>query len=75
MSERGVLTHLLDTHVRASDAATILGVSRQRVVALCQRGGLTGAQLVYGRWLIPRATIEERCRNRPKPGRRRKGGC
>jgi len=52
-----ILADLIDTHVCVRDAAAILGVSRQRVVVLCQRGKLPGAQLMYGRWLIPRAAI------------------
>ena len=63
---RSVLHDLLDTYVCVRDAVAILGVSRQRVVALCQQGKLPGAQLAYGRWMIPRAAIDARKRRQAK---------
>jgi predicted site-specific integrase-resolvase len=57
---KSALARLIDTHVGVRDAARILGVSRQRVVVLCQRGQLPGAELAYGRWWIPRSAIEAR---------------
>jgi len=57
---KSTLAYLMETHVGARDAATLLDVSRQRVVVLCQRGRLPGAELAYGRWWIPRSAIEAR---------------
>jgi len=47
-----------------SEAAVLLGVSRQRVVVLCQKGQLPGARLAFGRWWIPRAAVAERKKSR-----------
>jgi hypothetical protein len=52
--------NLSDAYCRVSDAAALLGVSRQRVVVLCQRGQLPGARLAFNRWWIPRMAIAER---------------
>jgi hypothetical protein len=57
---KSILAHLTETHVCASEASALLGVSRQRVIVLCQRGQLPGAELAYGRWWIPRSAIEAR---------------
>jgi hypothetical protein len=59
MSEN-ILADLLDAYVSVRSAAAALGVSRQRVVVLCQRGQLPGARLTYGRWLIPRVAVDSR---------------
>jgi excisionase family DNA binding protein len=53
-------TNLRNRYCYVSEAATLLGVSRQRVVVLCQRGQLPGARLAFGRWWIPRTAIVER---------------
>ena len=53
-------TNLNAAYCGVSEAAAFLGVSRQRVVVLCQRGQLPGSRLAFGRWWIPRAAIAER---------------
>jgi excisionase family DNA binding protein len=63
---KDVLSNLRDTHVCVREAVALLGVSRQRIVALCQRGRLPGAKLMYGRWLIPRASVIAR-KNKKTP--------
>jgi excisionase family DNA binding protein len=65
-----LLTILKTNYCSVSGAATLLGVSRQHVVMLCQRGQLPGAQLALGRWWIPRTAIAER--NQVMAERRRK---
>jgi len=57
---KSTLAYLMETHVGASEASALLGVSRQRVIVLCQRGQLPGAEFAYGRWWIPRSAIESR---------------
>lgn len=57
--------------VSLSEAARLLGVSRQRAHQLCQQGALAGAALMDcgdGRtaWVIPRAQVNERINRRKK---------
>lgn len=49
---------LSDAFVTASQAASILGVSRIRVGTLCRQGRFPSAELVGSAWLIPRNDVE-----------------
>jgi len=57
---KNILADLLESYVSVRGAAAYLGISRQRVVVLCQRGQLPGARLVHGRWMIPRVAVAAR---------------
>lgn len=74
--DRELIKELLKTseeYVPVADAVKALGLSRQRVVILCQRGQLPGATLVFGRWWIPQTAIEDRKNfSSRKPENRRK---
>jgi hypothetical protein len=74
--DRELIKELLKTseeYVPVADAVKVLGLSRQRVVMLCQRGGLPGATKVLGRWWIPQSVIEHRKNfSSQKPENRRK---
>jgi hypothetical protein len=74
--DRELIKELLKTseeYVPVADAVKALGLSRQRVVILCQRGQLPGATLVFRRWWIPRAAIQHRKNfSFQKPENRRK---
>lgn len=66
-------THDMSRLVGASDAAHIMGMSVQRVGALCRQGRLEGAQKIGGSWCIPITTAkawasQEHSAGRPKAG-------
>ena len=57
--------------VTASEAADVLGVSKQRVCALCAEGRLDARKTSSG-WLVYRASLEELAGSERKAGRPRK---
>lgn len=52
----------------SEEAARVLGVRPDRVRTMLRTGSLRG-ELVGGRWLVPRAAVEDRLARRPRPGR------
>ncbi len=59
---------ILDDIVDAAEAACMLGVTRQHVVLLLQRGRLPGKRLT-GTWITTREAVEDYARHRRPPGR------
>ncbi len=59
---------ILDEVVDAAEAATMLGVTRQHVVLLLQRGRLPGKRLT-ATWITTRKAVEDYARHRRPPGR------
>ena len=58
----------LDQIVDAAEAALMLGVTRQHVVWLLQRGRLPGKRLT-ATWITTREAVEDYARQRRPPGR------
>ena len=61
----------LEDIVDATQAAAILGVSRQHVVHLLKTGRLPGRRLT-ATWVTTRPAVEAYARNRPTRGRPRR---
>jgi len=59
---------ILDEVVDASEAASMLGVTRQHVVLLLQRGRLPGKRLT-ATWITTRRAVEDYALHRRGPGR------
>jgi hypothetical protein len=59
---------VLDDVVDASQAAAILGVTRQHVVHLCKTGRLAGKRLT-STWITTRQAVEVYASSRRGPGR------
>jgi hypothetical protein len=59
-AHKNIWTTLNAMYCSVTEAASLLGVSRQRVLVLCQQDQLSGARLAFGRWWIPRTAIAER---------------
>lgn len=59
---------VLDDIVDASEAAAILGVTRQHVVHLCKTGRLASKRLTSS-WITTRQAVEEYASSRRGPGR------
>ena len=53
----------------AEEAAEELGLTAQRIRALCRAGRFPGAELRRNMWIIPLAAVEFFKKNPPKPGR------
>lgn len=60
--------------VSAAEAAEMLGVSKGRVIQLCQRDQLD-AKKVGEAWVISRESVEERAKRKPSGGRPRASRC
>ena len=48
----------LDDWLTATEAAEIMGLTRQHVGGLCRNGALPGAQKLGRYWVIPRSSVE-----------------
>ncbi|MDX2059500.1 MAG: helix-turn-helix domain-containing protein [Gemmatimonadales bacterium] len=48
----------ISREITATAAAVLLGLSRERVVRLVQRGQLRGRRTADGAWLVERAAVE-----------------
>ncbi len=59
---------ILDEVVDAAEAASMLGVTRQHVVLLLQRGRLPGKRLT-ATWITTRKAVEDYARHRRPAGR------
>ncbi len=59
---------ILDEIVDAAEAASMLGVTRQHVVLLLQRGRLPGKRLT-ATWITTRQAVEDYAQHRRPPGR------
>ena len=64
MAAMEILEEVLD----AAEAARMLGLTRQHVVLLLQRGRLPGKRLT-ATWITTRKSVEDYARNRRPPGR------
>ena len=64
----GTEAAILDEVVDAAEAASMLGVTRQHVVLLLQRGRLPGKRLT-ATWITTRKAVDDYARQRRPPGR------
>ena len=58
-------------YMTASQAAQYLGITRRRVVYLCNDGRFGNAGIIGDTWLIPRVAVENY--TRLKPGKKKRG--
>ena len=60
-----------DTYITRAAAAEMLGVNPSMVSAYIKKGRLEGAFKLGQAWAIPKASVEELAKARPKSGFRR----
>ena len=63
--------HKCSIEISAVEAAEILGVSRNRILQLCNSGKIEGRKIA-GAWMVSKASVERRKKNPPAAHRPKK---